>query len=65
MSKSTFWLAAPASIAGRVSMLRPKFSGIEHLWWLITTGAPTERPIFRVSSIESRTSLASSRIWVT
>ena len=44
---------------------RPKFSGIEHLWWLITTGAFTDRPIRNVSSIEISTSLASSRMWVT
>ena len=38
---------------------------MEHLWWLITTGTSTAWPIFRVSSIDSRTSFASSRMWVT
>ena len=49
-------LRRAASMRGRVSTERPKFSGIEHLWWLITTGAPTSRPIFSVSSIDCSTS---------
>ena len=64
-SKATGWSSAPRSIAGRVSRDRPKFSGIVHLWWLMTTGTSTARPILSVSSIESRTPLASSRMWVT
>ena len=47
-------LAARAGLdGGQRSALRPKFSGIEHLWWLITTGTIAARPMFSVSSMEA------------
>ena len=58
------WLAMFFSMKLSASCERPWLAGPTTLRWEITTGTPTSRPILKVSSSESITRSASSRMWV-
>ena len=58
------WLAMFFSMNESASCERPLFASPTTLRCEITTGTPTSRPTRKVSSSESITRSASSRMWV-